>query len=79
MTRERLRALLLSVLPLTLVAVVGWWAEDTVGRVMRDRAADRVRTVLAGAASAVTTVSGHQRSLVSWVAHEPQVRTGRSA
>jgi len=74
MTRERLRALLLTVLPLALVAIVGWWANREVERVMRERAADRLRTVLAGADAAVRTVTAQQQSLVRWVAREPEVR-----
>ncbi|HEX5819758.1 MAG TPA: serine/threonine protein kinase [Gemmatimonadales bacterium] len=74
MTRERLRALLLSVLPLALVALVGWWANREVARVMRERAADRVQNVLRGAEAAVTAVTEQQQSLVRWVASEPRVR-----
>ena len=49
MTRERLRVLLLSVLPLALVTLVGWWASREVARIMRERAADRLQNVLRGA------------------------------
>jgi tRNA A-37 threonylcarbamoyl transferase component Bud32 len=74
MTRERLRALLLAVLPLALVAIVGWWANREVERVMRERAADRLHTVLAGADAAVRSVTSQNQSLVRWIAGAPAVR-----
>ncbi|MFL5506242.1 MAG: protein kinase domain-containing protein [Gemmatimonadales bacterium] len=74
MTRERLRVLLLSVLPLALVTLVGWWASREVARVMRERAADRLHNVLRGAEAAVQAVNGQQQSLVRWVANSPRVR-----
>jgi hypothetical protein len=74
MTRERLRALLLAVLPLALVAIVGWWASREVERVMRERAADRLNTALAGADAAVRTVTAQHESLVRWIAGAPMVR-----
>jgi tRNA A-37 threonylcarbamoyl transferase component Bud32 len=74
MTRERLRALLLTVLPLAIVALVGWWANREVERVMRERVADRLHTVLTGADAAVRTVTAQQQSLVRWVASAPTVR-----
>jgi tRNA A-37 threonylcarbamoyl transferase component Bud32 len=74
MTHERLRALLLSVLPLALVALVGWWANREVARVMRERATDRVRNMLNAAEVAVRAVAEQRQGLVRWVASEPRVR-----
>ena len=74
MTRERLRVLLLSVLPLALVTLAGWWASREVARIMRERAADRLQNVLRGAEAAVQAVNGQQQRLVRWVANEPRVR-----
>jgi tRNA A-37 threonylcarbamoyl transferase component Bud32 len=70
---ERLRMWGFALLPLVAVAAVGWWANRILTRVVEERIADRLSTVLGGVEAGFRAVAQEQQSLVRWIAHEPRV------